>query len=104
MQDVNQLVQSIEVRSSSRKRKNNTQNDVGQAQEINKTAPNHKGGSTSAKSTTPCFKYGQVAHFANQCPKDRRDRKCYNHSERGHYAHQCPNQQAKEKERVHLED
>jgi hypothetical protein len=33
-----------------------------------KAAPNHKGGSTSAKTTTSCFNYGQVGYFANQCP------------------------------------
>jgi hypothetical protein len=31
MQDVNQLIQSMEVRSSLKKRKSNTQDDVGQA-------------------------------------------------------------------------
>jgi hypothetical protein len=31
MQDVNQLMQSMEVRSSSRKRKSDTQNDDGKA-------------------------------------------------------------------------
>jgi hypothetical protein len=56
MQDMNQLMQSMEVRPSSRRRKNNTQSDVGQAQKIDKATPNHKGGSTSAKATTSCFK------------------------------------------------
>jgi hypothetical protein len=41
IQDINQLMQSMDVRPSSRKRKNNTQNDVGQARKINKAAPNH---------------------------------------------------------------
>jgi hypothetical protein len=57
MQDANQLMQSMEVRSSSRKRKSDTQDDVGQAQKINaikKATPNHKEGSMLAKATTTC--------------------------------------------------
>jgi hypothetical protein len=61
MQDVNQLLQSMEARPSSRKRKCNTQDDVGPTQKINttkKAAPNHKGGFTTAKATTTCFNCG----------------------------------------------
>jgi hypothetical protein len=68
MQDVNQLIQSMETRPSSRKRKSSTHDDSGKAQKINttqKAAPNHKEGSTSAKATTMCFNCGQVGHFAN---------------------------------------
>jgi hypothetical protein len=69
IQDINQQMQSMDVRPSSRKRKNNTQNDVGQARKINKVAPNHQEGSTSAKATMTCFKFGYAGHFANRCPK-----------------------------------
>jgi hypothetical protein len=41
MQDVNQLMQSMEVRSSSRKRKSNTQDDVDQVQKINTIKRQH---------------------------------------------------------------
>jgi hypothetical protein len=71
MQDVNQLLQSVEARPSSRKRKSNMQDDVGPTQKINatkKAAPNHKECSTIAKATTACFNYGHVGHFANRCP------------------------------------
>jgi hypothetical protein len=98
----------MEVRLSSRKRKCNTQDDVGQALEINATKeaiPNHNGGSTT------CFKCVKVGYFAHRCSKDQGDRKCYNCREKDHYAHRCPNpsrrsliQQAKEKEKVHPED
>jgi hypothetical protein len=71
MQDINQLMQSMELRPSSRKRNNNTQNDVGQTQKINKVAPNHQEGSMSAKATMTCFKCGHVGHPANRCPQDR---------------------------------
>jgi hypothetical protein len=74
MQDINQLMQSMEARPSSWKRKSNTHHDSDKAQKINttkKAAPNHKEGSTSAKATTTCFNYGQVDHFVNRCP-DRR--------------------------------
>jgi hypothetical protein len=68
MQDVNQLLQSMEERPSSGKRKSNTQDDVGPMSKINatvKATPNHKEGSMSAQTTTMCFNCGQVAHFAN---------------------------------------
>jgi hypothetical protein len=61
MQDVNQLLQSMEARPSSGKRKSNTQDDVGPTSKINatkKAAPNHKEGSTSAKATTTCLNCG----------------------------------------------
>jgi hypothetical protein len=68
MQDVNQLLQSIEARRSLGKRKSTTQDDDGPISKINatgKAAPNHKEGSTAAKATTTCFNCGQVSHFAN---------------------------------------
>jgi hypothetical protein len=71
MQDVNQLMQSMEARPSSSKRKSNTQDDVGPTQKINatkKVAPNHKEGSTIAKATTTSFNCEHVGHFANRCP------------------------------------
>jgi hypothetical protein len=71
MQDVNQLMQSIEARPSSRKRNSNTHDDSSKAQKINttkKAAPNHNERSTSAKVTTSCFNCGQVGYFANRCP------------------------------------
>jgi hypothetical protein len=74
MQDINQLMQSMEVRPSSRKRKSKTQDDVGQAEKISaieKAAPNHKEGSTLAKETMICFNCGEVGHFTNKCPQDR---------------------------------
>jgi hypothetical protein len=58
MQDINQLIQSMKVRPSSRKRKSNTHDAIGKAQKISiieKAPPNHKDGSTSAKATTICF-------------------------------------------------
>jgi hypothetical protein len=61
MQGVNQLMQSMEERPSSRKRKSHTQDDVGQAQKINvikKAAPNHNEDSMSVKATTTRFKCG----------------------------------------------
>jgi hypothetical protein len=61
IQYVNQLLQSMEARPSSVKRKSNTQDDVGPTSKINateKVAPNHKEGSTSAKATTTCFNCG----------------------------------------------
>jgi hypothetical protein len=115
MQDVNQLMQSMEVRPSSRKRKSNTPDDVGQAQKVNaieKAAPNHKEGSTSAKATTTCFNCGEVGHFANRCYQGRGDqniqstptdqtttqnpkgKKCYNCGQKGHFALQCRNPHA----------
>jgi hypothetical protein len=70
MQDVNQLLQSVGPRPSSRKRKSNTQHDVGPTQKINatkKAAPNHKEGCTIAKATTTSFNCGQDGHFVNHC-------------------------------------
>jgi hypothetical protein len=61
MQDVNQLLQSMEAKPSSGKRKSNTQGDVDPISKINateKAAPNHKEGSMSAKATTTCFNCG----------------------------------------------
>jgi hypothetical protein len=74
MQYVNQLMQSMEGRPSSGKRKSNTQDDSGKAQKINttkKAAPNHKEGYMLAKVIMTCFNCGQVGHFDNQWP-DRR--------------------------------
>jgi hypothetical protein len=70
MQGINQLMQSMEVRPSSKKRKSNTHDDIGQAQKVNaikKAAPNHKEGSTSAQASTTCFNCREVDHFANRC-------------------------------------
>jgi hypothetical protein len=61
MQDVNQLLQSMEARPSSGKRKSNTQDDVSPTSKINatkKAAPNHKECSTLAKATTTCLNCG----------------------------------------------
>jgi hypothetical protein len=61
MQGINQLLQSMEARPSSGKRKSNTQDDVGPISKINATEKavcNHKEGSTLAKATTTCFNYG----------------------------------------------
>jgi hypothetical protein len=116
MQDINQLMQSMEARPSSRKRKSVAQDDVGQAQKINATenvAPNHQGGSMLAKATTTCFNCGQVGYFSNRCPdrhqcptptlhpnrsqvtmdanQVRGDRKCYNCRQKGHFAKSCTN-------------
>jgi hypothetical protein len=68
MQGINQLLQSMEARPSSRKRKSNTQDDVGPISKIKvtgKAAPNHKEGSMSAKAMTMCFNCVQVGHFSN---------------------------------------
>jgi hypothetical protein len=75
MHDVNQLMQSIEARTSSRKKKSNTHDDPGKAQKINATKeaiPNHNGGSTT------CFKCEKVGYFAHRCSQDQGDRECYN--------------------------
>jgi glyoxylate carboligase len=119
MQDVNQLMQSMEARTSSRKRKSNTHDDPGKAQKISETKeaiPNHNGGSTT------CFNCGKVGYFAHRCSQDQRDRKWYNCGQKGHFTNSCtnprtrppltqsststppPNPQAKEKEKVHPED
>jgi hypothetical protein len=68
MQGVNQLMQSLKARPSSRKRKSNTHDDPGKAQKINATKeaiPNHNGGSTT------CFKCGKVGYFAHRCSKTK---------------------------------
>jgi hypothetical protein len=115
MQDINHLMQSMEVRPSSRKRKSNTKDDVGQAQKIRlieKATPNHKEGSMSTKVTTICSNCGEVGHFANRCPQDRgnqnvqstptdqtanenlKGKKCYNCGQKGHFTLQCRNPDA----------
>jgi hypothetical protein len=67
MKEINQLMQSMEVRPSSRKRKSNTQDDVGQAQKV--------GAVERAVTQNPegkkCYNYGQKAHFALQCRNPR---------------------------------
>jgi hypothetical protein len=114
MHDVNQLMQSMEARTSSRKRKSNTHDDPGRAQKISATKeaiPNHNGGSTT------CFNIGKVGYFAHRCSQDQGDQKCYNCGQKGHFANLCttphthppltssstsappPNPQAKEKEK-----
>jgi hypothetical protein len=114
IQDVNQLMQSMEARTSSRKKKSNTHDDPSMAQKISATKeaiPNHNGGSTT------CFSCGKVGYFAHRCSQDQGNRKCYNYGQKGHFAHSCtnprtrppltpsststppPNPQAKEKEK-----
>jgi hypothetical protein len=88
MQDVNQLMQSMEARPSLRNKKSNTHDDPGKAQKINATKeaiPNHNGGSTT------CFKCTKVGYFGHRCSQDQGDRRCYNCGEKGHYSHRCPN-------------
>jgi hypothetical protein len=117
IQDVNQLMQSMKARTSSRKRKSNTHDDPGKAQKISATKeaiPNHNGGSTT------CFSCGKVGYFAHRCSQDQGNRKCYNCGQKGHFANSCtnprtrppltpsstsappPNPQAKEKEKEQL--
>jgi hypothetical protein len=114
IQDINQLMQSMEARTSSRKRKSNTHDDLGKVQKISATKeaiPNHNEGSTT------CFSCGKVGYFAHRCSQDQGNRKCYNCRQKGPFANSCtnprtcplltpsstsappPNPQAKEKEK-----
>jgi hypothetical protein len=85
MQDINQRMQSMEVRPSSRKRKSNTQDDVGQP-----ATQNPKG--------KKCYNHGLKGHFALQCPKPRTHAPLTLSSTSALQ----PNPQAKGKEEVHL--
>jgi hypothetical protein len=114
IQDINQLMQSMEARTSSRKRKSNTHDDPGKAQRISATKeaiPNHNGGSMT------CFSCGKVGYFGHRYSQNQGNQKCYNCGQKGHFTNSCtnprthppltpsstsappPNPQAKEKEK-----
>jgi hypothetical protein len=61
MQDVNQLMQSMEVRPSSRKRKSNTHDD---ASYVEKTD------TTKVPTTKRCYNCTDKGHYTHRCPND----------------------------------